>query len=527
MSYNKFGHTALNCACTLVFTAAITVSASLPVLAAWDEKYYNPKPGDDDVILPMPCEGFMAFRKVYIPYAVGPLADHGIKLGQDNDEWGYVEHSRPAFISGSFTDAADKESRYYLLAKYEMTELQYQSLMDESCPTASNKLRLPVVSQSWLEAMQAANKYNLWLREHAAKQMPNEDGSMGFLRLPTEVEWEFAARGGKEMGSSEFRDSRYPMAEGLNAYEWFAGSQSANGKLQLAGLLKPNPLGLHDMLGNADEMMFEPFRLNKLDRLHGQAGGYVVRGSNFLTPQASLHTAARKEQSYYSSADQTRTKTTGMRLALVSSTLTSRERIADIEKSWLALGKSDTRGSKQGVAEQLGDLTSSIEDKALKAKLKTLEGQLRASNQQEKEARDQVIRASLRLGAFLCTKMLDDGDYADLLQRTYTSLCEGPEQLSNNCDANKIKLTEHEDRVHKLSKFYANHIVDSTDLYGNKAISEQYPVEHKHLIDSPKLKELAPYLSTHWQNQQQYFKKAESSPAVISEWLASCKNVRK
>lgn len=266
--------------------------------ATWDEKYYNPMAEADDVVLPMPCDGAMVFRKVLIPVA-GPLDDYPINIGQDSAEWGYVEQTRPAFIAGSFTSAKGEKSRYYLLAKYEMTQLQYRALMDETCPTPSNKQRLPIVSVSWLDALQAADKYNRWLRANAADKLPREDGALGFLRVPTEVEWEFAARGGLQVSTAEFRDNRYPMAEGLNAYEWFAGAQSANGQLQLSGLLKPNPLGLHDMLGNASEMMFEPFRLNKLDRQHGQAGGFVVRGGNYLTSEGELRTALRQEEPYY------------------------------------------------------------------------------------------------------------------------------------------------------------------------------------------------------------------------------------
>ena len=100
---------------------------------------------------------------------------------------------------------------------------------------------------------------------------------MGFARLPTEVEWEFAARGGTAVSQADFSERVFPMTEGIVRYVWFAGAESANGKAQFIGLLKPNPLRLHDMLGNIDEMVFEPFRLNRLNRLHGQAGGYVVR----------------------------------------------------------------------------------------------------------------------------------------------------------------------------------------------------------------------------------------------------------
>jgi hypothetical protein len=43
-------------------------------------------------------------------------------------------------------------------------------------------------------------------------------------------------------------------------------------------------------------MMFEPFRLNKLDRLHGKAGGYVVRGGSYVTTQGDIRSALRGEE---------------------------------------------------------------------------------------------------------------------------------------------------------------------------------------------------------------------------------------
>ncbi|EPN29391.1 hypothetical protein A245_46948, partial [Pseudomonas syringae pv. actinidiae ICMP 19096] len=48
--------------------------------AAWEEKLYNPMPDAEDVVLPMPCDGAMVFRKVYIPLA-GPLDDYPINIG--------------------------------------------------------------------------------------------------------------------------------------------------------------------------------------------------------------------------------------------------------------------------------------------------------------------------------------------------------------------------------------------------------------------------------------------------------------
>jgi len=491
--------------------------------AAWEEKQFNPMPEKDDVILTMPCEGSMVFRKVFIPLA-GPLDDYPINVGQDSAEWGYVEQTHPAFIAGSFTGAKADKSRYYLMAKYEMSQLQYRALTDETCPEPSNKLRLPQVSVSWVEAIEASDKYNLWLRKNAADKLPKEDGAMGFLRLPTEVEWEFAARGGLEVNAAEFRDSKYPMPDGITSYEWFGGTQSSNGKLQWTGLLKPNPLGLHDMLGNADEMMFEPFRLNKLDRQHGQAGGYVVRGGNYLTAQAEIRTSLRKEEPYYNTEGQVKNKTTGLRLVMVSQTLTSRERVGSIESSWKKLGTGNQEADQpQGKAavQALNTLAAGVEDKALKEKLQALENQLRASNQQQEENRDQAIRASLNLGAFLCTKMLDDGKYLDFLQKNYALNCEVADKDAS-CDMRKGKLDEQQDRLHKLSLYYASSLVESASLYGQPLLEQQVPVMEAILTGNKQLQTLKPYLRTHWSNQKTFLQKQKVDPEA---WLSSCKSV--
>lgn len=495
--------------------------ASLQASAAWEEKFYNPMPDADDVVLPMPCDGAMVFRKVFIPLA-GPLDDYPINIGGDNNEWGYVEQTHPAFIAGSFTAEKTAKSRYYLLAKYEMSDLQYRALTQAECPTASNKQRLPAVSLSWMQAIEATDKYNLWLRQNATDKLPKEDNVAGFVRLPTEVEWEFAARGGLNVSTAEFRDLRYPMPDGLNAYEWFAGAQSSNGQLQLTGLLKPNPLGLHDMLGNVDEMMFEPFRLNKLDRQHGQAGGYVVRGGDYRTAQGELRSALRKERNYYDAKDATTSKTTGVRFSLVSSTLTSRERVASIESSWKKLGTSNGDQGEKNTVQALGTLASGIEDEVLKEKLKMLENQLRASNQQQEETRDQAIRASLNLGAFLCTKMLDDGKYLDFLQKNYELNCTATDQ-DTSCPMRKGKLDEQHDRIHKLSRYYASSLVDSATLYGEQLLARQIPIMGEIITRNEQLKELKPYLQTHWVNQQAFLK---TQKIDTDAWLSGCKAVQ-
>ena len=58
-------------------------------------------------------------------------------------------------------------------------------------------------------------------------------------------------------------------------------------------LPKLGPLGLHDVLGNAQEMTADLYRLRTRARAHGQVGGVTARGGSCLTAEARVRTAER------------------------------------------------------------------------------------------------------------------------------------------------------------------------------------------------------------------------------------------
>ncbi|MCA3393127.1 MAG: SUMF1/EgtB/PvdO family nonheme iron enzyme, partial [Roseomonas sp.] len=271
-----------------VFIALIAMAASLPQAARaqerWAVEFWNPKPQPDDLILPMPCGGAMAFRPVPTPLGQGLLADRPAMLGQADAATNYSEFLRQSFIAGPFIGADAAAPPRYYIGKYEVTRDQYSAFTSETCPTPATAGRLPQADIAWHEAIGFTLRYSAWLARNARDALPMRDDARAFVRLPTEDEWEFAARGGAAVSEADFSARVFPMPEGMQRHVWFQGTRSSGGRVRPIGMLEPNPLGIFDILGNVAEWVLEPYRLNRVGRPHGQAGGMVARGGDFLTP---------------------------------------------------------------------------------------------------------------------------------------------------------------------------------------------------------------------------------------------------
>ncbi len=313
----------------LLATVAGAAHAQTPP-TPWQARFYDPQPLIDDLVMPMPCGGAMVFRRIEVP-TEAQLKVRKFVMGGDDPRFGTTEARREEFVEGSFTDRADPKRRYYYLAKYELSQLQLDAIAGK-CAEPARAAMKPATAQTWFDAVQVAQRYTEWLLANAADKLPREDNSAGFLRLPTEAEWEYAARGGTVVAQGEFEARTFPMVDGMEKYVWFAGPSSSNDEVQLIGALKANPLGLHDMLGNVDEIVLEPFRVHG-GRAQGQAGGYVIKGGNHRTPRADIRSSYRYEVPPFDDKGPRRLPTVGFRLALVAAVIPSQKRLDDLRKT--------------------------------------------------------------------------------------------------------------------------------------------------------------------------------------------------
>lgn len=490
------------------------LSSSQLVAEQWDSKFYDPKPIDDTVILPMPCDGAMAFRMVKTNTRE-PLEDRAVILGSETNDLPIAEYATQNYIAGAF-NAPD--GRYFLIGKYEVTEDQYKAVMDGTCPAPNMKGRMPVTSVSWFDAVAFTHKYNEWLMQNHKDKLPQEDGKSGFLRLPTNAEWEYAARGGAAVSESEFRERTFPVPEGLEKYVWFSGTKSANGKLQLIGNREPNPLGLFDMLGNVNEMMFDAFRMNKLDRYHGQNGGITLRGGSYLTPEGQISSAYRVEVGYYDDNGAAfKSKETGFRVAIASSVITSSKRAKDLETAWQGLGK-DQYSQDKAIVDNLGKIFAATEDKQIRGDLKALEDALRASNQQKDEQRDQAIRSAVQLGAFLCTNTADlDRQYQNA-QKYHDTFCHSSTANKANCTSAQEKAQANLSVRGFVLKYYADNVVETAAIYHKETVADQIKPVIDKLAHQGK-SNLNSFVDVYWNHLQSYY---ANGSVERDNWLQQC-----
>src|SRR5262249_9227288 len=128
-------------------------------------------------------------------------------------------------------------SRPFYLGKYPVTQGQWQAIMGENPSCFLGNPNRPVENVSWEEVHAFIAKLN------------EREGSIQY-RLPTEAEWEYAARADSTADYSFGKDHRQ-----LSKYAWY--KSNSGGKTHPVKQLKPNVWGLYDMHGNVWEWVLD------------------------------------------------------------------------------------------------------------------------------------------------------------------------------------------------------------------------------------------------------------------------------
>ena len=247
-----------------------------------------PRPAEGSVVFRadawfLPAEALLGFVEVPAgPFFMGsdPTRD---RLAFDNENWvetgGQAAVNLPAFHIG----------------RYEVTVAQFRAFAEETRHRADPSSLAapadhPVANVSWTDAVSYARWLDERLRESALTppelRSLLEDGAR--VTLPTEAEWEKAARGVRGRVYPWGDEPRRDRANYTSAGAWPVGS----------ALCPECSYGLLDMAGNVWEWTLTPFRAGPYDPgaappdLRDDAL-WVMRGGSFVDPERNVRAAVR------------------------------------------------------------------------------------------------------------------------------------------------------------------------------------------------------------------------------------------
>ncbi|MBF0552483.1 MAG: formylglycine-generating enzyme family protein [Deltaproteobacteria bacterium] len=205
-------------------------------------------------------------------------------------EFVWVNGGKFAMGCGSWTSSCEGHERPVHLAevsgfwisKYPVTQGQWIQVMDSNPSLFKKGDNYPVERVSWDDTQEFINKFKTLT------------GTRYEIRLPTEAEWEYAARsGGRKQGYAGGRD--------VNRLAWYR--RNSGKSTHPVGTKSPNDLGLHDMSGNVWEWCLDCYDKDFYGRpaalekdpvcLENNTGYRIMRGGYWFSLAADVRCSHR------------------------------------------------------------------------------------------------------------------------------------------------------------------------------------------------------------------------------------------
>lgn len=190
----------------------------------------------------------------------------------------------------------------YNIGKYEVTQAQWQHVMGNNPSQNEGCKDCPVENVTWKEAQAFCEK----LSEMTGKK----------VRLPTEAEWEYAARGGNKSKQFCYAGTNLPT---LSTFALYNNDGKGATQPHRVGSKNANELGLYDVTGNVAEWCSDWYDKNYYKDSAAknpkgpETGTYrVVRGGDFLTHYNFLYLTAR----HFKAKPTKRSKSRGFRIVV-------------------------------------------------------------------------------------------------------------------------------------------------------------------------------------------------------------------
>ena len=211
-----------------------------------------------------------------------------------NQELAKLKNNLVCIEGGNIMMGGTLYIKSFCLCKYEVTQSLWKIVMKNN-PSHFKGNDLPVENVSWTDCQTFINRLNNLSKKE--------------FRLPTEAEWEYAARGGNKSNGYIYSGSN-----DLNEVGWYSlNSNEQDSKLitHPVGKKKPNELGLYDMSGNVSEWCSTNY--SEKYGARPEKNKYVFRGGAWLSAHKWCRTRIRNaENSDFKSAG------IGLRIAINS-----------------------------------------------------------------------------------------------------------------------------------------------------------------------------------------------------------------